>query len=214
MKYKLAIFDWDGTVMDSVARIVSCVKSAQRRTNLPLSSELAIKNIIGLSLDAAMQQLHPDLNDQAIVAMVDAYRDEYIVNDQTPSPIFNGVDVVLEQLAAQGIQIAVATGKGRGGLDRVIEISGFGHYFCDTVCASEANSKPDPQMIELLLGRLGIARSEAVMIGDSTLDMEMARRAGIDAIGVTYGVHERTLLAQYQPKAIVDTPNELLAHML
>ena len=69
-------------------------------------------------------------------------------------------------------------------------------------------------MIELLLGRLGIARSEAVMIGDSTLDMEMARRAGIDAIGVTYGVHERTLLAQYQPKAIVDTPNELLAHML
>jgi len=214
MKYKLVIFDWDGTIMDSVGRIVSCVKTVQQAAGLEISSDQAIKDIIGLSLDSALLTLSPSLNEQQLVEMVEAYRIEYVENDQTATPIFATFETLLKKLRQQGTLIAVATGKGRGGLDRVMAQSGFGHYFCDTVCATEANSKPDPQMIELLLARLNIEQHEAVMIGDSTLDMAMAKQAGVDAIAVTYGAHTRVVLAQYQPVAIVDEPQALLAHLV
>jgi len=214
MKYKLVIFDWDGTIMDSVGRIVSCVKTVQQAAGLALSSDQAIKDIIGLSLDSALLTLSPGLNEQQLSEMIEAYRIEYVENDQTATPIFASFETLLKQLQRQGTLIAVATGKGRVGLDRVMEQSGFGHYFCDTVCATEANSKPDPQMIELLLARLNIKREAAVMIGDSTLDMAMAKQAGVDAIGVTYGAHTRAVLAQHQPVAIVDDPLALLAHLV
>ena len=213
MKYKLVIFDWDGTVMDSVARIISCVKTAQHRGQLPPSSDQQIKNIIGLSLDAAMLALYPTLDEQQLKDMVDAYREEYVENDSTPTPIFDQLESVLIALKQRDIKIAVATGKGRGGLERVIEVSGLGHYFCDTVCASDAKSKPDPQMIDILLSRLNIKREDALMIGDSTLDMAMARSAGIDAVGVTYGVHTREELAAHQPVAIVDNAGALLEYV-
>ncbi|NRA55506.1 MAG: HAD-IA family hydrolase [Gammaproteobacteria bacterium] len=214
MKYKLVIFDWDGTIMDSVGRIVSCVKTVQQASGLELSSEQAIKDIIGLSLDKALLTLTPDLNSQQLATMVEAYRVEYVENDLTPTPIFTAFEFLLMALRQQGTLIAIATGKGRSGLDRVIAQSGFGHYFCDTVCATEANSKPDPQMIELLLARLGIDQDQAVMIGDSSLDMAMAQHAGVDAIGVTYGAHTRQYLAQHQPVAIVDRPEELVTHLV
>jgi len=214
MKYKLVIFDWDGTIMDSVGRIVSCVKTVQQASGLELSSEQAIKDIIGLSLDKALLTLTPNLNSQQLATMVEAYRVEYVENDLTPTPIFTAFESLLMALRQQGTLIAIATGKGRSGLDRVIVQSGFGHYFCDTVCATEANSKPDPQMIELLLARLGIEHDQAVMIGDSSLDMAMAQHAGVDAIGVTYGAHTRQVLAQHQPVAIVDQPEELISHLV
>jgi len=214
MKYKLVIFDWDGTIMDSVGRIVSCVKTVQQASGLELSSEQAIKDIIGLSLDKALLTLTPNLNSQQLATMVEAYRVEYVENDLTPTPIFTAFESLLMALRQQGTLIAIATGKGRSGLDRVIAQSGFGHYFCDTVCATEANSKPDPQMIELLLARLGIEHDQAVMIGDSSLDMAMAQHAGVDAIGVTYGAHTRQVLAQHQPVAIVDQPEELISHLV
>lgn len=204
MKYKLAIFDWDGTIMDSVSRIVSCVKTAQSRAQLPISCEQSIKDIIGLSLDKAMLSLCPDLSGEQLELMVEVYREEYKENDATPTPVFDQLESLLIALKTNGVKLAIATGKGRQGLDRVIEVSGLRHYFCDTVCASEANSKPDPQMIDILVTRLNIHRSEVVMIGDSSLDMSMARQAGVDAIGVTYGAHTRDVLALHQPVAIVD----------
>jgi phosphoglycolate phosphatase len=214
MKYKLVIFDWDGTIMDSVSRIVSCVKSVQRRAQLPLSSEQAIKDIIGLSLDKALLALYPGLSGQQLCRMIEVYREEYIENDVTPTPIFDQLESLLIELKQHGVKMAVATGKGRTGLNRVIAVSGLSHYFCDTVCASEANSKPDPQMINMLINRVGISRSDVVMVGDSTLDMSMARQAGVDAIGVTYGAHTREVLAQHDPIAIVDSAAALLDHLV
>lgn len=213
MKYKLVIFDWDGTIMDSISRIVSCVKTVQRRARLPESTDQAIKDIIGLSLDQALLTLDPNLSSKQLNQLIAAYRLEYVENDPTPTPIFDQLEALLVELNQHGVKMAVATGKGRAGLNRVIEVSGLSHYFCDTVCASEANSKPDPQMIEMLINRGGIERRDVVMIGDSILDMAMAQRAGIDAIGVTYGAHIRDVLAQHQPVAIVDSPGALLAHL-
>lgn len=210
MKCKLVIFDWDGTVMDSVSRIVSCVKTVQAKAQLAQSSEQAIKDIIGLSLDKALLTLTPQLTEVELHQMMAAYKVEYVENNQTPTPIFEVFDTLFSRLHQQGIKVAIATGKGREGLDRVIRESGLGHYFCDTICATEAHSKPDPQMIDLLLSRLQVERQDAVMIGDSTLDMAMAQQAGIRAIGVTYGAHNRIALERHQPIAIVDKPDELL----
>ena len=118
-----------------------------------------------------------------------------------------------KKLSQQGTILAVATGKARAGLNRVLAATGFADYFVDSICADEANSKPHPQMIELLIERLGIEPDSAVMIGDSALDMAMAQNAGVAAIGVTYGAHSRDTLAKHAPVAIIDQPAELLLHI-
>ncbi|GAA69090.1 HAD-IA family hydrolase [Pseudoalteromonas sp. BSi20429] len=201
-KYKLVIFDWDGTVMDSVTKIVNCIRSSAESLNLVSPNDLAIKNIIGMSLEKAIDVLFPD-NVAQHQALISGYKYQYSV-DTTPTPIFANVVSVLGALKEQGIVLAVATGKGRGGLERLLEQSQLRHFFSATRTSDEAQSKPSPDMLYQLLEELGISAQDAVMIGDTQIDMTMAKAAGMDRIGVTMGVHNAQQLNKLSPVATVD----------
>ena len=213
MKYEVVIFDWDGTLMDSVGRIVSCLQTSAQQAALPVPTEAAVRDIIGLSLHEAFHQLFPGINDTQIEQMTALYRQEYVHNDNTPTPLFEGVRELLIDIAERGAKLAVATGKARAGLQRVLTATELEAHFHTSRCADEAQSKPAPDMIEQILAELGIAPEKALMVGDSQLDLKMANAAGVAAIGVSYGAHSVDSLASVSPAAIIHHPSELLHHL-
>ena len=205
MDYKVIIFDWDGTLMDSIEKIVASLKSAAKDCDITSPSSDAIRNIIGLSLDKAMEQLFPYQTSAQQATLVEAYRFQFTaLNEQHPTPFYPGIVPWLEQLKAQGYQLAVATGKGRNGLDRLLDKFAVRHLFDVTYCADQTASKPHPLMINCILQDLNLDPSQALMIGDSSYDLEMANNAQIDCLGVSYGVHSKQVLKQFNPIAIVD----------
>lgn len=208
-KYKLVIFDWDGTLMDSVDRIVSSMQGAATAANLPIPSVQAVKDIIGLSLHEAGQRLFPVMNEQQAAELASGYKRHYIELDNTPTPLFNNAKSLLTQLNQSDKWVTVATGKARAGLNRVMDESGTTHFFHSSRCADECQSKPDPDMILSLLSEFNVKAKEAVMIGDSIHDMEMAKRAGVDRIGVSFGVHDIKTLSAYDPVAVINCLSEL-----
>lgn len=208
-KYKLVIFDWDGTLMDSIARIVSSMQAAAHHCQLTIPSVQSVKDIIGLSLPKALDILFPAASPSQMSALVGQYQFQYVEGDNTPAPLFEDALLLLEVLTENNKLLAVATGKGRQGLQRVLSTTQTEHFFHASRCADEALSKPDPQMLLSLLTELNIAPEQAVMIGDASHDMKMAQAAGIDRIGITLGVHTREVLSHYQPIAIVDSLVEL-----
>ena len=214
---RLAIFDWDGTLMDSVGRIVACVKGAARDCELAVPTPTRIRQIIGLSLDVAMFRLFPLCSDSGttsderqIAALIDRYRLHYL-HDATPSPLFAGAGELLHDWQSQGLQLAVATGKSRRGLDRVLDETGLRPLFATSRGADEANSKPDPLMLEQILAELGLSPRQAVMIGDSVHDMAMAEAIAMPRIGVSWGVDSRDALGRHGPVAVVDSMAALRA---
>lgn len=211
MKFKLLVFDWDGTLMDSQARIVACVQAAAADLNLKMPSYDEAKDIIGLGLTEAMNILFPcsDLREQQ--SIVERYRYHYLGENKTPTELFSGAREVLEVLAAEGYLMAVATGKGRPGLNRVLEKTGLGQLFHATRCADDAFSKPHPDMLLQILDELGVEARDTLMIGDTEYDMAMAQNAGTYALGVTYGVHEKERLLRHTPLECVDEVTQIPA---
>ena len=212
---RLAIFDWDGTLMDSVGRIVACVKGAARECELAVPAPAQIRQIIGLSLDVAMSRLFPlrsdsgtAIDERQIATLIDRYRHHYL-HDATPSPLFAGAGELLHDWQSRGLQLAVATGKSRRGLDRVLDETGLRPLFVASRGADEARSKPDPLMLEQILAELGLSPRQAVMIGDSVHDMAMAEAIAIPRIGVTWGVDSREALSRYEPVAVGDSMTAL-----
>lgn len=212
-RLKLVIFDWDGTIMDSVAKIVTSMQQAAERERLVIPSEDAVKDIIGLSLAPALKQLFGELSGEQIDGMVTFYKEEYLLLDQQPSPLFDGIVDVFEALTQRNIKIAVATGKSRVGLNRLIEQTGLEHFFCDSMTADEAHSKPHPQMIEDIMTRQSVNKDEVIMVGDSCLDLTMANNAGVKSIGVSYGAHEAEQLQALNPLGVVDNAKALLNYL-
>ena len=214
MKYPVLIFDWDGTLMDSIDKIVACVEQAAKSNNLLVPSQQAIRNIIGLSLDKAMSTLYPTHSITSQQQMVVAYRQQYKQLNSQQTKFFPGVLDWLKGLKEQGYILAVATGKGRGGLDQLLHHYALQDLFTATICATEANSKPHPSMLNKLLQTLNMNTQQALMIGDSSYDLEMANNANMACIGVTYGVHDHKTLAQFNPIAILDDlPSQLAAYI-
>ena len=209
LPYKLLIFDWDGTLMDSETRIVNCLRTAIMEAGFESQSDDELKDIIGLGLKEALKQLCPEQNDQVIERMSETYRQAYMHTDKTPSALFNGVKLLLNDLATQGYSLAIATGKGRQGLDQVLEHTQLGERFHATRCASETLSKPHPLMLEEILQQLGMKTHQALMIGDTEYDMEMAKNAGMDSLAVSYGVHEINRLLKHNPVGCIHDINEL-----
>lgn len=207
---QVVIFDWDGTLMDSVAQIVASVQHAAQSVGLSVSAEAAA-NIIGLGLPEAMAELFP--HHAALRGQIQAeYSRHYVANSQTL--LFNGVHELLPQLQQSGALLAVATGKSRAGLDRVLHESGTQHYFAATRGADETASKPDPKMLIEIMDHLGVSPQQCLMVGDTVYDLDMAKRAGVRSIGVTYGVHTRAQLQAFDPIALVDSVTELHALLL
>ena len=205
----LIIFDWDGTLMDSIGLIVESMHIAGEAHGFRTTDQ-AVKDIIGLSLMHGIEILYPQASDTQKLAIQQSYADYYIPNSHR-TPFFMPIDDMLLTLKQQDKQLAVATGKKRKGLDRVLEASASHHYFTITRCADESGSKPDPQMLRDILDYTKQSISQAVFIGDSIYDIQMANRLGMTSIAVNYGTASSSELAAEQPTYQVDTPQELVA---
>ncbi|WP_296059965.1 HAD-IA family hydrolase [uncultured Amphritea sp.] len=207
--YKLLIFDWDGTIIDSAARIVSSMQKAARDLNQPELSDEAVRNIIGLGLPEAIQALIPGVDDALIPQLRERYGHYYLHADETPTALFEGVEQTLVNLKQKGFRLAVATGKSRRGLQRIFTDTGLEYLFETSRCADETTSKPHPHMLEEILEETGLNPSDAVMIGDTEFDLEMGVRAGMDTIAVSYGAHHIDRLRQYNPVLVMHRFPEL-----
>lgn len=207
----LFIFDWDGTLSDSTGKIIRCMQTATRRVGLEELSDDAIRNIIGLGLPEAIKALYPDATDAHVNAIRRAYSEVYLAEDQTPSPFYPRVEETLHRLRDDGYRLTVATGKSRRGLERVLRGLGMTGFFHGSRCADETASKPHPMMLNQLLQELKYEADGAVMVGDTEYDMEMAQRAGIPRVAVSYGAHDISRLTGYNPTLCIDVFSELTA---
>ena len=204
----LIIFDWDGTLMDSIGLIVESMHVAGEVHGFQ-TTDKAVKDIIGLSLMNGIEILYPQATDAQKLAIQQSYADYYIPNSHR-TPFFAPIEGMLQTLQNNGKSLAVATGKKRKGLDRVLDASDSHHYFVMTRCADEAGSKPDPQMLTDILEYTQQPISEAVFIGDSIYDIQMATQLGMTSIAVNYGTASSTELAAQKPTYQVDTPQALV----
>lgn len=209
MQHKLIVFDWDGTLMDSEARIVACMQAAIADLALPPRSVEQIRNIIGLGLREAVNTLFEEISAVDYQAVIDRYRYHFLVGDNTPSLLFDGVVPMLDSLLQKGHFLAVATGKGRQGLDKVLDETGLQKVFHATKCADETFSKPHPQMLLEIMDELGMEPEDTLMVGDTEYDLQMAGNAGTAALAVSYGVHNKQRLLDCGPLACVDSVTEL-----
>lgn len=208
--YQLLVFDWDGTLVDSIGRIVTAMHHAADASALPRQSDPAVRGIIGLGLVEAIQSLYPQLDEPgAIESFRRRYSESYLALEVEPSPLFVGVSESLEAFRAQGYRLAVATGKGRPGLQRVLAAHGWLDYFDITRCADETASKPDPRMLHEILAHCRVAPERALMVGDSTFDLLMARNAGVDSVAVGYGAQSLGVLRECGPRLAIDEFSEL-----
>jgi len=207
--YKLLVFDWDGTLMDSEVHIVQCMRLAIRDAGLPAIEDAAIRNIIGLGMSEALQTMLPHIDSALYAVLTDHYRHHFLSAEHTSSELFPGVSETLTQLADAGYLLAVATGKGRQGLNHVLERTGLKHVFHGSRCVDEAPSKPHPQMLRDIMEALDVPAANTLVIGDTEYDINMACNAGASALGMSYGVHGRTRLLQCGALACLDTLREL-----
>lgn len=209
MAIEVVVFDWDGTLVDSTGRIVECLTEAARDTGMPDLGPDRYRAIIGLGLPEALQALYPEADQPTRDRLRARYAHHYIAADAEPCAPYPGAVGMLEALRARGLRLAVATGKNRPGLERAFRGTGLAGYFQASRTADETRSKPDPRMLDELLAEFGVAPSAALMVGDTAFDLDMARRASVDAIGVTHGAHDADELLRYNPLALIDHLDEV-----
>lgn len=206
----LVIFDWDGTLIDSTGKIVACMQQAAEDSGVPPRSVGAIRNIIGLGLDEALLILYPEASRELRTEIRQHYSARFVAADQTPCAFFPGVVESLDWLRVRGVPLAVATGKSRRGLNRVLANLQMSDYFQSTRCADETASKPNPLMLNQLCEEFKVNVDDAVFVGDTEYDLEMAHRIGMPSVGVSYGVHTPARLATWKPLTILDEFSALL----
>ncbi len=209
MNVRVVIFDWDGTLVDSVEHIADSLHQAATDLGYPALEREAYRDIIGLGMVEALEKLYPGISREEMNRIREGYAGYFFKKVTTPQNVFEGMADVVADLRNAGRQCSVATGKSRRGLDSALVSSGLGGHFEITRCADETRSKPDPTMLKEILQFYGIESEDAVMIGDTRYDLEMAKRIGMPSIGVEWGVHKRDVLGDYDPHAIVESVPEL-----
>lgn len=209
-KFDLIVFDWDGTLMDSTATIVTCIQAAAKDLGLRVPDKKAASYVIGLALQDAMQVVLPGLDPKYYPHIVERYRYHYLTRDKELT-LFEGVREMLTDLAQQGYFLAVATGKSRVGLNRALDAANLLSIFDATRCADETFSKPHPAMLQELSRELGQDLQRTVMIGDTTHDLQMAINAGASGISVHYGAHSGFELQALNPLYSANSVLELHA---
>lgn len=209
-RFDLLVFDWDGTLMDSIHRIVASMEAAAEDVGLAPLQRTDVLNIIGLGLPEAIARLFPAAPAAARSRFAERYRHYFVDASPIPAPLFPGATETLQQLRDQGYLLAVATGKARRGLDRALADTGCTHFFHASRCADEAPSKPHPQMLFDIMTELAVGPLRTLMIGDTEFDMQMAADAGVPALGVSYGVHTAERLSRHRPLTCLDDIGELV----
>ena len=207
--YRLLIFDWDGTLLDSIATIVACTQATLEELGQPKADADVIRGAIGLGLRETVNRFAPGCDDELYGRIVKVYRRLWFEEFAYHPRLFPGSREVLEELQRRSYLLAVATAKSRRGLERDLEGTGLGHLFDATRTVDEAHSKPHPQMILDILDELGVGATRALMIGDTTHDVLMAHNAGAAVAAVLTGSHSRAELSEASPQVYFDNLTEL-----
>jgi len=200
LRYELIVFDWDGTLIDSAGAIAECIQAAARDLGLAVPDRERARHVIGLGLQASLRLAVPDLPGHRTGEFVEAYRRHFLAKEDDMR-LFPGIVSLLDALRERGHVLAVATGKSRRGLDRALAASGLRGHFTATRCADETTPKPDPAMLVELMQELSAEPAQALMIGDTSHDLQMAAAAGVDAVAVCYGAHAEASLRALKPRA-------------
>ncbi|MGJ0429701.1 HAD-IA family hydrolase [Methylobacter sp.] len=209
-RFDLIIFDWDGTLVDSIDWIVSCLQQAAASCNCTVPERQAAKDVIGLSTQNAIRTLFPEADEKIRTQLMAYYIQAFFARQTSQDDLFEGVYEMLVQLKRAGFQLAVATGKSRTGLEKALQATGTEDLFHITRCADETASKPDPAMVLDIIQHMEAANERTLMVGDSVHDMQMALNAQISSIAVSCGAHSKDILQQYNPLICLQRPTELL----
>jgi phosphoglycolate phosphatase len=209
--YRVLIFDWDGTLIDSISSIVDCTLATVREIGLGEPAANGIRDGIGLGLRESIERLAPGGGEEDFQQIISVYRRHWLATYGGRAELVPGARAALEGLAADGYLLAVATARSRSGLERDTERLGVTDLFCTTRTISEAPSKPHPKMILDIVEALDAHPEQALMIGDTAHDLEMAHNAGVAAVGVCSGSQPRGRLEGATPHGCLDSVAELPA---
>jgi len=207
VRYRLLVFDWDGTIIDSATTIAQCIRLAAGDLGLEVPTVEQARHVIGLGLHDALRAAVPGLAAERTADFVARYREHFRAREEEMG-LFGGMRELVAALSEKRM-LGIATGKSRRGLDRALDATGLRPYFRASRCADETNPKPDPAMLRELIQELDVALESALMIGDTSHDMEMARAAGVDALAVAYGAHPEQGLRACAPRDCVASVAEL-----
>jgi phosphoglycolate phosphatase len=204
--FRLLVFDWDGTLMDSIGTIVDCTMAAFAEIEeVPAPPREKIRESIGMGLIETMQFHFPDWEERLLERIVDNYRRLWRAEYKDRVALFPGSAAAIRALHEAGFLLGVATAKGRGGLERELDATGLRPYFHGTRTVDEAPSKPAPGMLLGLYDELGVRPEETLMIGDTSFDLEMARNACCAAVGVLTGAQTAAHFAPHEPLAVLES---------
>jgi phosphoglycolate phosphatase len=210
---RLAVFDCDGTLVDSQLSIISSMFASFDAANIKRPTPQAVREIVGLPLLETVRRLAPDQNDSTHELLRDGYKEAFSKlrqEDLVEEALFPGIQQILRTLDENGWLLGVATGKGTDGLMHTLRGHGLEDRFVTLQTADKARGKPNPEMLLNAMAEAGSVNANTVMIGDTTFDIEMAKNAGVRAIGVGWGYHEPEFLIRAGAEKVVDTMNELL----
>lgn len=207
MRYPLIVFDWDGTIIDSTGTIAECIQQSAAEMGLPVPDAERARHVIGLGLHDSLRRAVPELPAGRYPDFVALYRKHFLAREDTMK-LFPGMPELLSALGKTHT-LAIATGKSRRGLDRALDAGGLRKYFTASRCADETSPKPHPAMLVELMGELAKDRSEVLMIGDTSHDLEMANAAGVASLAVTYGAHGEAGLRACSPLGCFASVEEL-----
>ena len=213
---RLAIFDCDGTLVDSQANICLAMEECFARAGLPSPPREQTRRVVGLSLVEAMRAMLPDANDALHRALAEDYKTAFQRlrgRGLVEEPLYEGVAALLDTLEADGWLLGVATGKSDRGLGLCLDCHGLSRRFVTLQTADRHPSKPHPSMIEAALAETGAEASASMMIGDTSFDMAMAKAAGVAAIGVAWGYHRTEELIAAGADFVASHPAEVADYM-
>lgn len=209
---RLVIFDVDGTLVDSQDHILAAMHTAFAAEDLASPPRAAVLSIVGLSLPEAVMRLAPDQPQGRRDRIVAAYKASFApLRGEATAPLYPGAHAALLALQARGdVRLGIATGKSRRGLTQLLTAHDLANLFVTTQVADDHPSKPHPSMVERALSEAGVTAADAVVVGDTTFDMAMARAAGVAALGVAWGYHPPADLHQAGASEVLGTYDALL----
>ncbi|WP_019882083.1 MULTISPECIES: HAD family hydrolase [unclassified Methylophilus] len=212
-QFDLVVWDWDGTIADSTGMITQALIKAADEAGLPALSEERARSIIGLGLRESIEVLYGDIPELQAQALANNYQRLYYANENNIL-LFAGIADTIATLDRKGCKQAVATGKGRRGLNTALQQSGLSKFFNATKTVDECFSKPHPQMLDELMDDLVVMPERTLMIGDSQYDMQMGKNAGVITAAVSYGSQTASHLQQYSPDHLFHDVATLSAWLL